>query len=346
MARVEFSSPKCSSSSSLPSLRLPSISVASPLRPRGPPPSAAGGSFTRRPTAASPPPPAGRASRFRQRHGRGRRRRRMMSTTKHLEAQSTLMGLICKPTRELHTCECDIASWTRPDLVEIGPFATAIANLKCEKDLFSSADTIVTNPIECFVSYLLRNGLDELIHFSSSLLAASRLPLLRGDEAFNLSSFQFIEATITQEEECTQVSNKTTSSNPENMLLSSQGLPDNFTDEATKDQYLCNSGLQAANRESKKKNSTFLTKFQNRIIASLASESSPCRNAFRRPLLSREIVVREYFKLARIIRRTAAACFSPSSDADEDYDYLPHMQLDKVTHAISREAFGPLYLVT
>uniref|UniRef100_A0A0E0G2E6 Uncharacterized protein n=1 Tax=Oryza nivara TaxID=4536 RepID=A0A0E0G2E6_ORYNI len=298
MARVEFSSPKCSSSSSLPSLRLPSISVASPLRPRGPPPSAAGGSFTRRPTAASPPPPAGRASRFRQRHGRGRRRRRMMSTTKHFEAQSTLMGLICKPTRELHTCECDIASWTRLDLVEIGPFATAIANLKCEKDLFSSADTI------------------------------------------------FIEATITQEEECTQVSNKTTSSNPENMLLSSQGLPDNFTDEATKDQYLCNSGLQAANRESKKKNSTFLTKFQNRIIASLASESSPCRNAFRRPLLSREIVVREYFKLARIIRRTAAACFSPSSDADEDYDYLPHMQLDKVTHAISREAFGPLYLVT
>uniref|UniRef100_A0A0E0CW98 Uncharacterized protein n=1 Tax=Oryza meridionalis TaxID=40149 RepID=A0A0E0CW98_9ORYZ len=164
--------------------------------------------------------------------------------------------------------------------------------------------------------------------------------------AFSSADTIFMEATITQEEEFTQVSNKTTSSNPENMLLSSQGLPDNFTDEATKDQYLCNSGLQAANQESKKKNLTFLTKFQNRIIASLASESSPCRNAFRRPLLSREIIVREYVKLARIIRRTAAACFSPSSDADEDYDYLPHMQLDKVTHAISREAFGPLYLVT
>uniref|UniRef100_A0A0E0CW99 Uncharacterized protein n=1 Tax=Oryza meridionalis TaxID=40149 RepID=A0A0E0CW99_9ORYZ len=145
--------------------------------------------------------------------------------------------------------------------------------------------------------------------------------------AFSSADTIFMEATITQEEEFTQVSNKTTSSNPENMLLSSQGL-------------------QAANQESKKKNLTFLTKFQNRIIASLASESSPCRNAFRRPLLSREIIVREYVKLARIIRRTAAACFSPSSDADEDYDYLPHMQLDKVTHAISREAFGPLYLVT
>lgn len=65
-------------------------------------------------------------------------------------------------------------------LVDLFIPATAIANLKCEKDLFSSADTIVINPIECFVSYLLRNGLDELIHFSSSLLAASRLPLLRG----------------------------------------------------------------------------------------------------------------------------------------------------------------------
>uniref|UniRef100_A0A0E0K9R2 Uncharacterized protein n=2 Tax=Oryza punctata TaxID=4537 RepID=A0A0E0K9R2_ORYPU len=166
----------------------------------------------------------------------------------------------------------------------------------------------------------------------------------------HLDHCKFIEATRTLEEECilgTQVSNNTISRNFKNMLLSSQVLADNFTDEANKDQYICNSDLQAANRESKKKNLTFLTKFQNRIIAPLASESSPCRNSFHRPLLSREIVVREYVKLARIIRRIAAACFSPSSDAaDEDYDYPPHMQLDKVTHAISREEFGPLYLVT
>ncbi|CAN6285452.1 unnamed protein product, partial [Urochloa humidicola] len=37
-------------------------------------------------------------------------------------------------------------------------------------------------------------------------------------------------------------------------------------------------------------------------------------------------------------------CLAPSAGADEDE--LPYMQLDKVTHAVSRETFGPLYLVT
>ncbi|CAL4912936.1 unnamed protein product [Urochloa decumbens] len=61
-------------------------------------------------------------------------------------------------------------------------------------------------------------------------------------------------------------------------------------------------------------------------------------------LSSREILVRECVKLASSIRRAAAGCLAPSGGTDEDE--LPYMQLDKVTHAVSRETFGPLYLVT
>ncbi|CAL4929427.1 unnamed protein product [Urochloa decumbens] len=61
-------------------------------------------------------------------------------------------------------------------------------------------------------------------------------------------------------------------------------------------------------------------------------------------LFSREILVRECVKLATGIRRAAAGCLAPSAGADEDG--LPYMQLDKVTRAVSRETFGPLYLVT
>ena len=52
----------------------------------------------------------------------------------------------------------------------------------------------------------------------------------------------------------------------------------------------------------------------------------------------------ECVKLASAIRRAAAGCVTPSTGADEDN--LSYMQLDKVAQAVSRETFGPLYLVT
>ncbi|XP_015690671.1 uncharacterized protein LOC107303901 [Oryza brachyantha] len=154
------------------------------------------------------------------------------------------------------------------------------------------------------------------------------------------------ETTGTQEG-CTlaETAERRSSRKLQNMLVF-QLLSDNVTDEVTRSQLLRISGPQAANGKSKKKNLTFLAKFHSKIVAALASESSPCRNSFHKPIISREILVREYARSVRIIRRTAAVCFSPSSGADEDYDHLPHTQLDKVTHAISREEFGPLYLVT
>uniref|UniRef100_A0A0D9VQD3 Uncharacterized protein n=1 Tax=Leersia perrieri TaxID=77586 RepID=A0A0D9VQD3_9ORYZ len=163
----------------------------------------------------------------------------------------------------------------------------------------------------------------------------------------NARRSEFTETSGTQEG-CTlrtQVANERTSRKLEN-LLASQVLLDNFTDEETKYQYVCNSGLQTAHGKSKKKSFMFLTKLQNRITSAWQSEASLFRNPFNNSPLSRDLVVRENAKLVSIIRRTAAICFSPSSVADEDYDYLPHMQLDKMTHVISREAFGPLYLVT
>ena len=48
--------------------------------------------------------------------------------------------------------------------------------------------------------------------------------------------------------------------------------------------------------------------------------------------------------MRQIGQRDKASCGTPSTGADEDD--LPYMQLDKVTHAVSRETFGPLYLVT
>ncbi|KAG8073729.1 hypothetical protein GUJ93_ZPchr0006g46430 [Zizania palustris] len=138
------------------------------------------------------------------------------------------------------------------------------------------------------------------------------------------------EATGTQLQECTQdtqVANKRSSRKLENMAAF-QVLPESFTDE-------------------ERNAMTFLKKLRSRITGARASETFPCRrNPFEKSLLSGEILVREFVRLARIIRQTAAVCFSPSSAADEDCP--PYMQLDKVTHALPlrREAFGPLYLVT
>ncbi|KAL5218236.1 hypothetical protein ABZP36_018920 [Zizania latifolia] len=141
-------------------------------------------------------------------------------------------------------------------------------------------------------------------------------------------SFRCTEATGTRLEECTQatqVANKRSSRKLENMAAF-QVLPESFTDEERNDL-------------------TFLKKLRNRITGARASETFPCRrNSFEKSLLSREKLVKEFVRLARIIRQTAAVCFSPSSAADDDCP--PYMQLDKVTHALRREAFGPLYLVT
>lgn len=159
-------------------------------------------------------------------------------------------------------------------------------------------------------------------------------------------SFQFTEAAR-RYEECTlgaQAANKRSSRKLEDMLVFHVLLPDNSTDGETKHQ-LNNAGLQAAQGNSKKKHFTFLAKFQKRTTSIKASEASPCRISFHASLLlSGEILVRECIKLARRTSRTAAVCFSPSLGADEDD--LPYMQLDKVTHALTRDAFGPLYLVT
>uniref|UniRef100_A0A0A9A2P2 Uncharacterized protein n=1 Tax=Arundo donax TaxID=35708 RepID=A0A0A9A2P2_ARUDO len=114
-----------------------------------------------------------------------------------------------------------------------------------------------------------------------------------------------------------------------------------FTEEKRKYQRLNNAGVQIqdAKGNSKKGHLACLPKFQNK-----APEASPCRNSYQALLISREMLVKGCGKLACVIRRTAAVCFTPSTGADEDD--LPYTQLDKVTHALSREAFGPLYLVT
>lgn len=80
-----------------------------------------------------------------------------------------------------------------------------------------------------------------------------------------------------------------------------------------------------------------------------ASPSQRTRRAFLRSRSRREMLVREWGKLGSAIRRAAAVvCLTPLAGTDEDDELdLPYMQLDKViTHAVGREAFGPLYLVT
>jgi hypothetical protein len=87
--------------------------------------------------------------------------------------------------------------------------------------------------------------------------------------------------------------------------------------------------------------------FQNKAAEAEDSPSQRTRRAFLRSRTRREILVREWGKLGSAIRRAAAVCLTPSTGADEDDELdLPYVQLDKVTRAVRREAFGPLYLVT
>lgn len=87
--------------------------------------------------------------------------------------------------------------------------------------------------------------------------------------------------------------------------------------------------------------------FQNKAAEAEDSPSQRTRRAFLRSRTRREILVREWGKLGSAIRRAAAVCLTPSTGADEDDELdLPYVQLHKVTRAVRREAFGPLYLVT
>ena len=105
-----------------------------------------------------------------------------------------------------------------------------------------------------------------------------------------------------------------------------------FTDGEVNQQHLNNTGLEIQVAEGDIKRSHL--KFQDKATSS--------HQAFL--LSTREVLVRECVKLASAIRRAAAGCVTPSTGADED-DF-PYMQLDKVAQAVSRETFGPLYLVT
>ncbi|TVU48169.1 hypothetical protein EJB05_07796 [Eragrostis curvula] len=143
-----------------------------------------------------------------------------------------------------------------------------------------------------------------------------------------------LTGAATRPEECTlgtEAANEI-SSKLENMTIF-QALPDIFKNEAAKHQLLNNAGLRMPRPLS------IFRKFQNR-----ETEASTFRNTYQTLLLSREMLVRGCIKLASVIRRTAVVCFTPSTGADEDH--LPYSQLDKATHALRREAFGPLYLVT
>ncbi|RLN41805.1 hypothetical protein C2845_PM01G05280 [Panicum miliaceum] len=105
-----------------------------------------------------------------------------------------------------------------------------------------------------------------------------------------------------------------------------------FTDGEVNQQHLNNAGIQIQAAKGDVKRSHL--KFQEKATSS--------HQAFL--LYTREVLVRECVKLAGAVRRAAAGCVTPSTGDDEDN--LPYMQLDKVTHAVSRETFGPLYLVT
>jgi hypothetical protein len=112
-----------------------------------------------------------------------------------------------------------------------------------------------------------------------------------------------------------------------------------FTDGEANQQRLNNSGIR-------KKQAAGGGGFRRSHLKRFQSKATSSHQEFL--LSSREMLVRECARLASAIRRAAAGCVAPSSagGADEDDDGLPYMQLDKVTHEVSREAFGPLYLVT
>ncbi|KAJ1298497.1 hypothetical protein BS78_01G458000 [Paspalum vaginatum] len=112
-------------------------------------------------------------------------------------------------------------------------------------------------------------------------------------------------------------------------------------------QHLACSKPEPEAAQGKSKNRRHL-EFQNTAAEAEAPPRRSSRAHSDRAFLlpAREMLARECARLSRVIRRAAAGCLAPSAGADEDDLPFPYTQLDKVTRAVSREAFGPLYLVT
>lgn len=111
------------------------------------------------------------------------------------------------------------------------------------------------------------------------------------------------------------------------------------------------SGRQTpAKKKTWKKYLTFLSMFHSKMKHKKSDTKAP--NSFKQrrsqKLSSSPSMLQECSNLVRVIRQTAADCFSAAtaSSAGDEGELPCYVQLDQVSYGVKRDAFGPIYLVT